>query len=213
MNQLHIHEMSTWTTLFDANQKRFFSDYARFNRIVENLEGRGRDDLMRQGFREEEIGYRLELDMRYGNQRVETAVVTELNRVSTAQDVLTLIEQFHARYGERFGKGSQTPEAGVRINTIRVCAFVQHPGIAFKGIKPDGRTLPPPAPVGERTCHFVGHDQGLATRIYDDAALAPGTTIDGPAIVVTRATTYLVEPGWRYQAAAQNAVWFTQQNN
>jgi N-methylhydantoinase A len=212
MNQMHIHEMSTWTTLFDANQRKFFTDYPRFNRIVEDLERRGREDLMRQGFTDEQIGYRLELDMRYGNQRVETAVVTDLNRVSSPQDVLKLIDLFHTRYGERFGKGSQTPEAGVRINTIRVCSFVQHPGIAFKGIKPNGKALPPPAPVGSRVCHFVGHDQGLDTRVYDEAALAPGTTIEGPAIVVTRATTYLVEPGWRYQAAAQNAVWFTQTN-
>jgi len=212
MDQLHIHEMSTWTTLFDANQKRFFSDYPRFNRIVEELERRGRDDLVRQGFRDGDIGYRLELDMRYGNQRVETAVVTELNRVHTPDDVLSLIEQFHDRYGERFGKGSQTPEAGVRINTIRVCAFVRHPGIKFSGIKPGGESLPPPKPVGERDCHFVGHPQAMKTPIYEDLALAPGTTIDGPAIVVTRATTYLVEPGWRYRAAAQNAVWFTQQD-
>ena len=70
-------------------------------------------------------------------------------------------------------------------------------------------TLAPPAPVGERSCHFVGHDESLKTAIYDDAALEPGTQIDGPAIVVTRATTYLIEPGWRYQAAAQAAVWFT----
>jgi N-methylhydantoinase A len=212
MNQLHIHEMSTWTTLFDANRRSFFTDYPRFNRIVEELERRGREDLVRQGFAGDEIGYRLELDMRYGNQRVETAVVTDLNRVNSPEDVLKLIEQFHTRYGERFGKGSQTPEAGVRINTIRVCSFVQHPGIAFKGIKPNGHALPPPAPVSERVCHFVGHDKGIATPIYDEAALAAGTTIEGPAIVVTRATTYLIEPGWRYQAAAQNAVWFTQKD-
>ena len=209
MNQLHIHEMSTWTTLFDANRQSFFSDYPRFNGIVEELEKRGREDLLRQGFEPAQIAYRMELDMRYGNQRVETAVVTDLNRVTGPEDVLKLIEEFHTRYGERFGQGSQTPEAGVRINTIRVCSYVSHPGITFKGIKPGAAALPPPPAVGERVCHFVGHDQGLKTAVYDDAALKPGTQIDGPAIVVTRATTYLIEPGWRYQAAEQNAVWFT----
>ncbi|HEY9547490.1 MAG TPA: hydantoinase/oxoprolinase family protein, partial [Solimonas sp.] len=156
-----------------------------------------------------DIRYRLELDMRYGNQRVQTAVVTDLQRIHSAHDVLKLIEQFHARYGERFGKGSQAPEAGIRINTLRVCSYVEHPGIAFAGIKPTGTALPPPPKTAQRACHFVGHDGALQTAIYDDKALAPGTTIDGPAIVVTRATTYLIEPGWRYQAAAQNAVWFT----
>lgn len=209
MNQLHIHEMSTWTTLFDANRQAFFSDYARFNGIVEELERRGREDLLRQGFDAAQIAYRLELDMRYGNQRVETAVVTDLNRVTAPEHVLKLIEQFHDRYGERFGQGSQTPEAGVRINTIRVCSYVAHPGIRFRDIKPPAQRLPAPAPVATRECHFVGVEGAQKTAIFDDAALKPGTEIAGPAIVVTRATTYLIEPGWRYTAAEQNAVWFT----
>lgn len=209
MNQMHIHEMSTWTQLFDANQGNFFSDYARFNGVVEELERRGREDLLRQGFTAAQIEYRLELDMRYGNQRVETAVVADVNRLERPEHVLRLIDLFHTRYGERFGRGSQTPEAGVRINTIRVCSFVKHPGVAFKGIRPEGEPLPPPPRVGERDCHFVGHAQALTTPVYDEAALKPGTQIDGPAIVVTRATTYLIEPGWRYRVAQQNAVWFT----
>lgn len=147
--------------------------------------------------------------MRYGNQRVETAVVAGLNRLERPEDVLRLIDQFHSRYGERFGQGSQTPEAGVRINTIRVCSYVEHAGIAFQGVRPEGQPLPPPPAAGERSCHFVGHPRPLATPVYGEAALEPGTQIDGPAIVVTRATTYLIEPGWRYRAARQNAVWFT----
>ena len=209
MSQLHIHEMSTWTTLFDANRQAFFSDYERFNGVVEELERRGRDDLLRQGFEPAQVRYRLELDMRYGNQRVETAVVTDLNRVTAPEHVLKLIEQFHGRYGERFGAGSQTPEAGVRINTIRVCSYIEHPGIRFRDIRPPENVLPAPSPVGTRDCHFVGVDGARKTAIYDEAALRPGTRIDGPAIVVTRATTYLIEPGWRYTAADQNAVWFT----
>ncbi|WP_341916725.1 hydantoinase/oxoprolinase family protein [Hydrocarboniphaga effusa] len=209
MSQLHIHEMSTWTTLFDANRQAFFSDYDRFNGVVEELERRGREDLLRQGFEPAQVRYRLELDMRYGNQRVETAVVTNLNRVTAPEHVLKLIEQFHERYGERFGAGSQTPEAGVRINTIRVCSYIEHPGIRFRSIRPPEKLLPAPSPIGTRDCHFVGVDGARKTAIYGEAALTPGTRIDGPAIVVTRATTYLIEPGWRYTAADQNAVWFT----
>ena len=209
MNQLHIHEMSTWTVLFDANQKTLFTDYALFNARVEELERRGREDLTRQGFPAESVEYRLELDMRYGNQRVTTAVVTDIHRLGGQSDVLKLMEQFHQRYGERFGEGSQVTEAGVRINTIRVCSFVTQPGVTFKGIRPAGAAVPTPAPVSHRPCHFVGFDTALDTPIYDDEALTPQTEIDGPAVVATKATTYLVEPGWRFRAAEQKAVWFT----
>src|SRR3546814_19102497 len=83
--------------------------------------------------------------------------------------------------------------SGRRINTLRFCSYVEQPGIAFAGIKPTGTALPPPPKTAQRACHFVGHDGALQTAIYDDKALAPGTTIDGPAIVVTRATTYLID--------------------
>jgi N-methylhydantoinase A len=209
MNQMHIHETSTWTVLFDPASKRFFSKYQDFNRHVEQLERRGREDLLRQGFAEGDIKYRLELDMRYGNQRVQTAVVTDLTRLQSQADVIKLINQFHTRYGERYGEGSQSPETGVRINTIRVCSYVEQTTVSFAGIQDDGRAGSSVEPVGERECHFPGHEGSLATRLYDERALAEGTRIEGPAIVTTRATTYLVEPGWRYYAAAQGAVWFT----
>ena len=209
MNQMHIHEISTWTVLFDANTKTFFSDYEAFNRNVEELERRGREDLLRQGFEAASIHYRLEIDMRYGNQRVQTAVVTELKRLEGQRDVLRLINEFHLRYGERFGEGSQSPEAGVRINTLRVCSYVEQSTVQFSGIEDKGMTGRTVEPVGTRACHFVGHDKPMETRLYDDRALAEGTRIEGPALVTTRATTYLVEPGWRFYAAAQGAVWFT----
>ncbi|HEX4872058.1 MAG TPA: hydantoinase/oxoprolinase family protein [Nevskiaceae bacterium] len=213
MNQMHIHEISTWTVLFDPAQKRFFSDYARFNQHVEELERRGREDLLRQGFEPAQIRYRLELDMRYGNQRVQTAVVTDLNRLHSQADVLRLIQQFHTRYGERFGAGSQSPETGIRINTLRVCAYVEQATVRFSGIQDDGRSGHTPQPIGTRDCHFVGHDGALTTRLYDESALVPGTRIEGPALVTTPATTYLVEPGWRYYAAEQGAVWFTRNSS
>ncbi len=208
VNQMHIHEMSTWTVLFNPALKAFFSDYDGFNRNVEELERRGREDLLRQGMAPEQVKYRLELDMRYGNQRVQTAVITELSRLKSQKDVLTLMEQFHKSYGARFGEGSQSPEAGVRINTVRVCSYVEQPKMTFAKLKLSGKTRPPPAPQSTRDCHFVGHDQPLATLIYGEDALAEGTQIDGPAIVTARATTYLVEPGWTYHAAAQGGVWF-----
>jgi N-methylhydantoinase A len=211
VNQMHIHEMSSWTVLFSPATRSFFADFDSFNASVSALERRGREDLLRQGLAESDIHYRLELDMRYGNQRVQTAVVTELRRLHAQSDVLGLIEQFYRRYGERFGEGSQSPEAGIRINTIRVCSYVEQPQISFAQLPMSGVTLAAPPAVATRSCHFVGHDGAIATPVYGEKALEEGTTLDGPAIVTTRATTFLVEPKWRYRAAGQGAVWFTRQ--
>jgi N-methylhydantoinase A len=208
VNQMHIHEMSAWTVLFNPAARSFFSDYASFNRNVEELERRGREDLLRQGMARQAIKYRLELDMRYGNQRVQTAVVSHLSRLQSQRDVLALMDQFHKSYGARFGEGSQSPETGVRINTIRVCSYVEQPTVKFAKLKLGGASKPAPAPITTRKVHFVDCAKPLDTPVYGDAARVPGTRIAGPAIVVARATTYLVEPGWTYHAVAQGGVWF-----
>lgn len=209
VNQMHIHEMSTWTTLFHAGTRSFLSEYAQFNSTVEELERRGREDLLRQGVAAAEVRYRLELDMRYGNQRVETAVVTDIDRLDSRSGVLRLISQFHRTYGERFGEGSQSPEAGIRINTIRVCAYVEQPRVQFSDLTPPADGQGSITPQSRRQCHFVGHEQPLDTPVYLHPALLPATVIAGPALVTTRATTYLVEPGWTLTVAAQGAVWFS----
>ena len=169
-------------------------------------ERRGREDLERQGMAPSQIRYRLELDMRYGNQRVQTAVVTPISRLKTQRDVLTLMELFHESYGSRFGDGSQSPETGVRINTLRVCTYVEQPSVKFAKLAVSDNPLPPPQPVGYRECHFVGHDGPQRTAIYDDRARAERTQIEGPAVITTRATTFLVEPGWIYQATGRRVV-------
>jgi len=211
LDQMHIHEMSTFLVLFQSKTKTLFTDYGVFNDMVAALEQRGREDLLRQGFAECDIRYRLELDMRYGNQRVTTSVVTDLRRLKSLHDVARIIDQFHRSYGVRFGEGSQSPAAGVRINTIRVCSYVEIEAVRFADISPGLRSAPPPTPLGMRPCHFVGLDAPIETPIYDERALAHGVTLAGPAVVTTPHTTYLVEPGWRFEAAAQRAVWLVRQ--
>ncbi|MBI4518610.1 MAG: hydantoinase/oxoprolinase family protein [Deltaproteobacteria bacterium] len=209
LNQMHIHEQSVYLVLFDANAKRLFSDFHRFNQTVAELEGRGRDDLLRQGACAADIRHRLELDMRYGNQRVQTAVVSDRARLGSVHDVLSLIDRFHRSYGGRFGDGSQAPEAGVRINTMRVCSYLELETVQFTDIRPSGTPVRAIEAVSSRACHFTGHQRPLPTRSYDERALAAGVVIPGPAVVTTRHTTYLVEPGWQYQACGQGAVWLT----
>ena len=208
VDQLHIHEQSIYTVVFHTVLKKVLTDYAPLNDTIAELRRRGRDDLTRQGVAPTDIRYRLEFDMRYGNQRAETAVSYDIERFTSVHDVLGLIAAFHRRYGERFGAGSQAPEAGVRINTVRVSAYAERPKVPLGRIEPPAARLPV-EPCGERPCHFVGVDAPLATRLYDERALVPGSSIDGPAIVTTGATTYLIEPGWNFHAAAQGAAWLT----
>ncbi len=208
IDQLHIHERSLQLHVFNAASGQVYQDFHWFNEAVTELERRGREDLLRQGAAAERIGYRLELDMRYGNQMVTTAVVAQKMRLERVSDVIDLIDRFSEDYAKRFGAGSQAPEAGIRATTVRVASYVEHERVRFVAPSRNGATLKLPAPIGTRLAHFVGHPAPVETALYDESALSTGNRIEGPAIVTAATTTYLVEPGWYVETAPQRAVWF-----
>ncbi len=210
MHQLHIHEQSLYMVLYDSNTRHIFDDYTRFNSIVAELKELGTQDLIRQGIPRDQIQHSLELDMRYGNQLVQTTAVIPQHEVHGPVDVLAIISQFSNDYGKRFGEGSQAPEAGIRINTMRVAAFVQHETVEFEDIKPVAPNLrkSPPKPETVRKCHFVGHEGSVETPVWSRSAIEPGVQISGPAIIASEVTTFLVDPGWTFVAARQGASWF-----
>jgi N-methylhydantoinase A len=213
MDQLHIHERSVYLQIYDSVTRELLSEFDGFNAIVEQLEERGRLDLVRQGYAEDTIEHRLELDMRYGNQLAQTAVVVGQNRITRNRELLALIALFGRDYGLRFGEGSQAPEAGIRINTVRVASFVRAPKLAFSKVLPDPETLrPAPKPAERKLCHFIGRDEPTETGFYRLETLEPGHVVEGPSVVISESTTFLVEPGWRLSVGEYGAGWLERQD-
>ncbi len=209
MHQLHIHERSLFMYIYDSTARRLLSDYKRFNEIVQELETAGLQDLLRQGMRKEDVKHRLELDMRFGNQLVQTTVVSPTSRLRNMDDVMALIRQFSVDYGNRFGKGSEAPEAGIRINTVRVSSYVELETVRFSDIAPQGKKKKLPPPVAKRKCHFVDVKEPLETEFYEIGQLEIGHVVGAPAVVISPVTTYLVEPGWQMEIGEHGAAWLT----
>ncbi|WP_147535169.1 hydantoinase/oxoprolinase family protein [Bacillus marasmi] len=205
MNQVNIHERSVFMNIYDSNTRSLFNDFNRFNKIVEELEQEGKEELMRQGISEDQILFRLELDMRYGNQLTQTSVISPVNRLTNLAAVMKLVNSFSENYGERFGEGSQQPEAGIRINTIRVLSYVELEQVRFK--KAADVVLEAPAPNSVRDCYFVDFEQPLETAVYRSEQLQSGVEIQGPAIVESPRTSYLIEPGWKLVMGEQRSAW------
>jgi len=66
--------------------------------------------------------------------------------------------------------------------------------------EPRREAIPAPRPAtaaGVRPVFFAEHDGYVETPVYIWEDLAPGETIDAPAIVEGAATSIVVPPGWR----------------
>ena len=210
IDQIHIHESSCTFWLYDANQKMLMEDFDTINTVIEELEERGREDMRRQGLSPEEVRHRLELDMRYGNQLAQTSVIAHLTRFESEDDVLHLIGRFAEDYQKRFGAGSAQPQAGVVVTGVRVVTFVDDRKMDFSALAEHvDASGEPPAPEVRRKCHFRAASQGIDTPVYAFESLQPGQQIVGPAIVVSRVTTILVEPGWEFLLGCEGAGWIT----
>lgn len=205
MDQVNIHEKSVFMNIYDSNTRSLFNDYDRFNQLVEELETAGKEELLRQGIPEEAIQHRFELDMRYGNQLTQTSVISPVNRLTNMSEVLELVKAFSENYGERFGEGSQQPEAGIRINTVRVLSFVELSKIEFK--KPVAGSSAKAEPISSRECYFVDIDEPVMTDVYRSEMIEPGAVIEGPALVESPRATYLIEPDWKLIMGEQNSAW------
>ncbi|MGB5504491.1 MAG: hydantoinase/oxoprolinase family protein [Polyangiales bacterium] len=208
LQSLHFHERTRTVALYNSDEKTIFDDYDSFNEIVTALEARGRADLARQGIAPERVQHRLELDVRYGSQKIETALALDKTRISDHLDVLGIIEKLATDFERRYGKGTPAPETGVWVATFRVASYVPTEPIQFEDTVPPKDKLHPPEPVGRRVCHFVGQRGSSEVPVYDAAALEPGMVIQGPAIVNPGHTTYLVEPNWRMEVGGQRSAWF-----
>ncbi len=196
MDQVHIYEKSTYLYMYDPGRKAVYDRLAEFNEVVADLAKKGRDDLMRQGFAPEQVCHRLELDMRYGDQLQLTSVVSPVDSLTSRRDVLQIIKGFHLEYGKRFGKGSQTPEVGIKVNVIRVVSYVNLAKLPYSG-NGNGRGASVAAtPSARRDCHFESAKGLVSTPVYVEKDLPPSAVIAGPAIVEAAHTTFVVYPGW-----------------
>lgn len=213
LDQMHIHEKNVSLGFYNKHTRALYADYDAFNELVESLEEKGRADLLRQGFREEDIQYTLELDMRYGIQKMEVSIELANRRLNKPAEVLGAIEYMNSDFGKRYGKEIVSPESGVWVSTVRVVSRVDLGTVKFSELEPPTDRVAPPQPESYRECYFQGNSASASTPIYGADALNPGVEIVGPAIVNPGETTYLVEPGWTFVAAAQGAVWFFHESN
>ena len=184
-------------------ERRFESDtILEARQIAHDLGAQCADDLAAQGAARDEIIHEARVLLRY--ETSESTIGVALSLPDEA-----MLTAFEAAHLQQFGFVS--PEKRVMIATIDTLAHEAMPS----GTE---ATATPPGPVGdivtfvpiarEQSQLFHGGRWHTAS-IFERAALVPGASVDGPAIVVEPHQTVVVDPGWHLEVTARNDLLLT----
>jgi N-methylhydantoinase A len=144
------------------------------------LVARALEDMRSEGFTRQQTRVEQLVDVRYRGQSYELAVPFD-------QD---LRDNFHQSHKQVYGYAR--PEAPLEFVNVRVRAIGEVPAPQITA-KPLADAVPQPAFLTSRPVVFSGGE--VMTPFYQGEALQPGNRIHGPAIVLRRDTTILLNPG------------------
>ena len=135
--------------------------------------------------------------MRYAGQGHEITVALP-DRPLTPADAATFRAEFEREYARLFAR--HIPNALIEIMSWVVLATTTTE-------PPPGSTrLPPrpaPAPIGERSVFDARLGRRLTVPVFERGGLAPGATLQGPALIVEEGTSTYASPSFDAVAAGR----------
>ena len=152
------------------------------------MESDGVEKLLAQGVTEPNIEVVATADMRYLDQIYEVNVAIP----DWGQNAQQLVDQwasnFHRRYQELYSYNQSEQE--IRLVTLRVSVVGRLPKLDPPPLE-DGNGAQPKE-KGWRRIYFGGW---VEAPVYEITDLSPGNKVNGPAVLESKFTTVLVEPG------------------
>jgi N-methylhydantoinase A len=154
---------------------------ATLRRLFARMETQARRRLGKFGG---EIRIQRAMDMRYGEQVFEITVSLDGVDLESADPLKDIVERFHERHEALYTYSLRDQEV-VLVNA-RVAAVGTLPAL------PQEPALPSRAPASPRARRRVYLGDWQEVAVHDLEALAPGQTIDGPAVLEAETTTVLL---------------------
>lgn len=168
-------------------------DVKGLNEEFSALGKRAIEDLLEEGFSEQEIGLSHYLDIRYVGQGYEITVPCSSGSLTAAdlEKARTLFDEMH---NQLFGHKAETNPA--EIVNYRVVSLIETPKIQPKTLGEATGTAE--IALKEKREVYFGNAQGsIMCPVYDRESLSPGHLIDGPAIVEQMDSTTVIHPKHR----------------
>jgi N-methylhydantoinase A len=193
-----VWEKSRTMKIFQWATQSYSEDTEAFNAVVDELKDLAIRDLKLEGYNEERIGFRLEIDMRYGMQYNLTKVVSPHLRVEKPEDFKDICDRFTEQYSAVYTPEATFPMGGINLECFHLTAFIEKPPLPMQEFEMNGAEPPSASRMAPREAFWESKGGLIETPVFAFDRLEAGNTIEGPALVEAEDTTYVVEPRWRF---------------
>jgi N-methylhydantoinase A/oxoprolinase/acetone carboxylase beta subunit len=129
LERLHIYEQSVWMVLFNPLIKQLFSDFDRFNAIVDDFHERAVTDFGGQGFVADDIRTAVELDVRSTGQLYVITIASPVSRLESQEDLAAIIKAYFTEYGDRFGDLALTKDGTLDMTVVEPAGRADDPDV------------------------------------------------------------------------------------
>ncbi len=185
------------TTLKDRSFEEGLSaaSLVKIDILLSEMAANGRQELLDQGIAEIQIEVTHRVRVKYAG--TDTALMVDYGSVAE------IIERFEAVHKQQFGfimDGVELIVAAVQVEVIGVSTQA-----GLSEISP-----PPGAPTKTLeaidTVQTYMADAYHDTPFYDREQMSAGDTVNGPAVIMERVSTIVVEPGWQATLSPKNHI-------
>jgi 5-oxoprolinase (ATP-hydrolysing) len=166
-----------------------------------SLAAQAKGELREQGVADAAIAAVHRVQLRY--EGTDTALACALPMAGSADEAIAAMrDEFEAGYRRRFAFLMAERALVIEAVTVEAVGAGERaaPPAAQAGI---ASHAPEPLAAVRMYCEADENAAGWRdAALFDEAALKPGASIDGPAILAGRNATTVVEPGWQARATA-----------
>ncbi|MEZ5076834.1 MAG: hydantoinase/oxoprolinase family protein [Solirubrobacterales bacterium] len=167
--------------------------FGKVNEIAEEMVATARQEMLDEGFGEDQIEIQRTADIRFHGQAYELTLPMPA-RALTADDAQVLFDEFLAFYEKTYGEGTAWKGVPASIVNYSVTAVGRQPRPDFH--RAGSEPAKPEDLIRERRKVFLPTERyHEEIPVYEDSLFTAGTSIKGPAIIDAADTTVYVPPG------------------
>jgi acetone carboxylase, beta subunit len=156
------------------------------------LEDKVAEEFTKSGIERDAISFTHLVRMQYFGQLNDIEIVSPHADLEEGSHVDDLVATFEGAYGKVYARSARSPELGYLVTHAIVTGSVE---VEKPALPDQPERVGAPTAKGSRPVHWGDGYEDSA--IYELTDVAPGNSIEGPAIVESVATTFAIPPGRR----------------